>query len=110
MNDVCNSPKSHCSRRQKAKPAARDYDLSDGAGLLLCVTTAGKKIWRLRYQRPGSTSRTRISLGCYPAMSLAEARAVHDEYLDMLAHGRDPQKPAHEKAQLAQRAEMMAWW
>lgn len=68
----------------KAKSADKDYDLPDGHGLTLSVRTTGKKIWRFRYQRPGSSARTNITLGYYPVLSLAAARTLHDEYLDLL--------------------------
>lgn len=70
---------------QKAKPADKDYDLRDGHVLTLSVRTTGKKIWRFRYQRPDSTARTNVTLGYFPAISLAAARTLHDEYLDLLA-------------------------
>ncbi|MGG5964607.1 integrase domain-containing protein [Salmonella enterica] len=77
---------------EKAKPADKDYHLPDGQGLTLSVRTTGKKIWRFRYQRPGSTARTNITLGHYPGMTLAKARTLHDEYLTLLARGIDPGK------------------
>ncbi len=61
------------SEVQKAKPADKDYELFDGQGLTLFVRTNGKKIWRFRYRRPGSATRTTITLGHYPVMSLASA-------------------------------------
>nr|VUD24865.1 integrase family protein [Salmonella sp. NCTC 7297] len=69
------------SEVQKAKPAEKDYELFDGQGLTLFVRSSGKKIWRFRYKRPGSDARTTITLGYYPAMSLASARALHAEQL-----------------------------
>lgn len=63
---------------QKAKPADKDYDMPDGHGLTLAVRTTGKKIQRFRYQRPASTARTNITLGYFPAMTLAAARTIHD--------------------------------
>ncbi|HIA1793249.1 TPA: integrase arm-type DNA-binding domain-containing protein, partial [Salmonella enterica] len=47
----------------KAKPREKDFTLHDGDGLFLLVKTTGKKLWRFRYQRPGSSSRTNLSLG-----------------------------------------------
>lgn len=55
------------SEVQKAKPAEKDYELFDGQGLTLFVRTSGKKIWRFRYKRPGSASRTTINCGAVPA-------------------------------------------
>ncbi|EBZ5775278.1 integrase [Salmonella enterica subsp. enterica] len=87
------------SEVQKAKPAEKDYELFDGQGLTLMVKTTGKKIWRFRYKRPGSTSRTTITLGYFPAMSLASARTVHAEHLALLVKGVDPQKLEQEEAE-----------
>ncbi|MDT4307832.1 integrase domain-containing protein [Klebsiella aerogenes] len=92
------------SEVQKAKPAEKDYELFDGQGLSLMVKTTGKKIWRFRYKRPGSISRTTISLGYYPAMSLASARTIHAEHLALLIKGLDPKKLEQEDAEREKRA------
>ncbi|HCT3090294.1 TPA: tyrosine-type recombinase/integrase [Salmonella enterica subsp. diarizonae serovar 61:l,v:z35] len=87
---------------QKAKLADKDYEIPDGNGLTLSVRKSGKKIWRFRYQRPGSSARTNITLGYYPALTLAAARTLHDEYLDLLALGIDPKKREKELAEQEQ--------
>ena len=92
------TPPLSASEVQKAKPAAKDYELFDGQGLTLFVRTTGKKIWRFRYKRPGSTTRTTITLGYYPVMSLASARTLHAEKLALLIQGVDPGKQAREAA------------
>ncbi|HAV1831949.1 TPA: tyrosine-type recombinase/integrase [Enterobacter hormaechei subsp. steigerwaltii] len=89
---------------QKAKPTDKDYDLPDGQGLSLSVRASGNKIWRFRYQRPGSRSRTNITLGFYPGMTLAAARTVHDDYLTLLVQGIDPQKQVLDEIEREQRA------
>jgi integrase len=76
----------------KAKPREKDFTLHDGDGLFLLVKTSGKKLWRFRYQRPSSTSRTNLSLGAYPALTLAAARQIRDQYLSLLVQGIDPQQ------------------
>jgi len=76
----------------KAKPREKDFTLHDGDGLFLLVKTSGKKLWRFRYQRPGSYSRTNLSLGSYPALTLAAARQIRDQHLTTLAQGMDPQQ------------------
>ncbi|EIX9388574.1 tyrosine-type recombinase/integrase [Klebsiella pneumoniae] len=75
----------------KAKPREKDFTLHDGDGLFLLVKTSGKKLWRFRYQRPVSSSRTNLSLGSYPALTLAAARQIRDQHLATLAQGMDPQ-------------------
>ncbi|XQK52978.1 integrase arm-type DNA-binding domain-containing protein [Escherichia coli] len=47
-------------------------------------------MWRFRYKRPGSTTRTTITLGYYPVMSLASARTLHAEKLALLVQGLIP--------------------
>ncbi|WP_276725889.1 integrase domain-containing protein [Pantoea septica] len=80
----------------KAKPQDKDFTLHDGDGLFLLIKTSGKKLWRFRYQRPASSSRTNLSLGSYPALTLAAARQMRDQYLSLLAQGIDPQKQQEE--------------
>ncbi|MFV8757848.1 integrase domain-containing protein, partial [Yersinia enterocolitica] len=65
----------------------------------------GKKIWRFRYQLPNSSKRTMVSLGAYPALSLADAREARTEKLAMLVRGTDPQARAGEEAEKLQIAE-----
>ncbi|HAF2131234.1 TPA: tyrosine-type recombinase/integrase [Salmonella enterica] len=89
---------------QKAKPAEKDYELFDGQGLTLFIRTSGKKIWRFRYKRPGSVTRTTITLGYYPAMSLASARILHAERLALLVKGIDPKKQEKEEAERERKA------
>jgi len=86
----------------KAKPQEKDFTLHDGDGLFLLVKTSGKKLWRFRYQRPNSSSRTNLSLGSYPALTLAVARQMRDQYLSMLAQGIDPQKQQEEVSEQRQ--------
>lgn len=86
----------------KTKPQEKDFTLHDGDGLFMLVKTSGKKLWRFRYQRPESSSRTNLSLGSYPALTLAVARQMRDQYLSMLAQGIDPQKQQEEVSEQRQ--------
>ncbi|WHU85146.1 integrase domain-containing protein [Pantoea agglomerans pv. betae] len=86
----------------KAKPQEKDFTLHDGDGLFLLVKTSGKKLWRFRYQRPDSSSRTNLSLGSYPALTLAVARQMRDKYLSLLAQRIDPQKQQEEVSEQRQ--------
>ncbi|WP_281079513.1 integrase domain-containing protein [Klebsiella quasivariicola] len=76
----------------KAKPREKDFTLHNGDGLFLLIKTTGKKLWRFRYQRPNSGNRTNLSLGSYPALTLATARQIRDQHLTTLAQGMDPQQ------------------
>lgn len=75
----------------KAKPKEKDYSLTDGYGLFLLVLATGVKSWKLNYYRPISNKRTKISIGTYPEITLAQARTIRDEYRALLAKGIDPQ-------------------
>jgi len=86
----------------KAKPQEKDFTLHDGDGLFLLIKTSGKKLWRFRYQRPNSISRTNLSLGSYPALTLAVARQMRDHYLSLLSQGIDPQKQQEEVSEQRQ--------
>ena len=86
----------------KAKPQEKDFTLHDGDGLFLLIKTSGKKLWRFRYQRPASSNRTNLSLGSYPALTLAVARQMRDQYLSLLAQGIDPQKQQEEVSEQRQ--------
>ena len=61
---------------------------SDGGGLHLFITKAGRKSWVLRITVDGR--RRDIGLGGYPSVSLARAREKATEYRDLIAEGRDP--------------------
>lgn len=86
----------------KAKPREKDFTLHDGDGLFLLVKTTGKKLWRFRYQRPNSGSRTNLSLGSYPALTLAAARHIRDQHLTTLAQGMDPQQQQEQASEQRQ--------
>jgi len=75
-----------------AKPADKDYKLTDGAGLYLLVRPNGRKLWRLNYSYLGR-QRT-LAFGGWPEVSLADARDRRDDAKRLIASGRDP---AHEQ-------------
>ena len=60
---------------KNAKPKEKEYTLSDGEGLLLLILPSGSKSWRFNYARPLTGKRTKMALGGYPELSLADARA-----------------------------------
>ena len=59
---------------RKAKPKDQAYFLSDGNGLVLWVSPAGLKSWRMRYRLVDGSRPAPATIGHYPEMSLAEAR------------------------------------
>ncbi|UHL65574.1 tyrosine-type recombinase/integrase [Paralcaligenes sp. KSB-10] len=74
--------------RQKARPQASAFKLTDGGGLFLYVTPAGSRLWRWKY-RHGGKERL-MSFGAYPDVSLAQARELHRQGRAVLATGIDP--------------------
>ena len=61
---------------------------SDGGGLYIQVTKTGSKLWRLKYRFGG---REKVfSLGVYPPISLAKARATRYKAKNQLANGNRP--------------------
>lgn len=62
--------------------------LSDGGGLSLLVQPSGAAWWRLRYWI--ASKENRLSLGTYPAVSLADARKRRDDARGLIAAGTDP--------------------
>ncbi len=68
-----------------AKPKEKAYKLADGAGLYLEVVPSGSRYWRMKYRFNGKEKR--MAFGVYPAVSLAQARALRDEAKKKLAEG-----------------------
>lgn len=71
-----------------AKPKERPYKLFDGGGLHLFVKPNGSKLWRLTYSWLGKQKT--LSLGQWPDLGLADARAKREEARRLLATGIDP--------------------
>ncbi|HBT1975942.1 tyrosine-type recombinase/integrase [Klebsiella quasipneumoniae] len=71
-----------------AKPREKAYKLADSAGLYLEVVPSGSRYWRMKYRFNGKEKR--MAFGVYPAVSLAQARAVRNEAKKKLAEGIDP--------------------
>jgi len=66
-----------------AMSSEKEYLLADGEGLFLRVRSSGKA-WVYRYKQAGR--QTKLSLGPYPAVSLATARAkARQESVNTLA-------------------------
>lgn len=80
---------------KNAKPSPRPYKLRDERGLFLEVPPKGNKRWRLRFTFQGKENM--LSLGTYPDVSLAQARARRDEARKLLAEGICPSKARKEQ-------------
>jgi hypothetical protein len=70
------------------QPGPKAYKKADGLGLCIEVLPNGSKLWRWKYRIHGAEER--LSMGRYPEISLADARAARDDARTRLAAGRDP--------------------
>lgn len=86
----------------KADPAKR-LEVPDPAlsGLYLIVQPSGGKSWAVRYRFAGQPKK--LTLGKWPIMGLAGARAAAAEAIEAVENGRDPS--AHKKATKAAKTE-----
>lgn len=71
-----------------AKPKNKLYKIADSGGLYLAISPAGARLWRLKYRLRGREKI--LSIGPYPAVSLALAREKREEAKILLAQGGDP--------------------
>ena len=85
---------------RKAAPTNRRQEITDGQvpGLVLLVQPTGAKSFAVRYSRAGRVMK--VTLGPYPALSLAEARRRALGIAASVANGADPaeEKKAARKA------------
>ncbi|EJC0899600.1 tyrosine-type recombinase/integrase [Salmonella enterica] len=70
------------------KPSDKPFKVSDSHGLYLLVKSGGSRHWYLKYRINGKE--TRIALGAYPTVSLAEARQQREGIRKMLALNINP--------------------
>lgn len=68
---------------RNAKPGEKDQTINDGQGLYLLIKPHGGKWWRFRYRYAGKPKL--LSLGTYPEVSLADARARREDARKLLA-------------------------
>lgn len=65
-----------------AKATGKAYKLSDGQQLYLHVSAAGGRSWRMNYQfgrnDAGNLVQKTLTIGTYPAITLAQAREARD--------------------------------
>lgn len=73
----------------KANERREEYRDTDAKGLILRVTPGGIKTWALIYSH--GRKKRRLTLGEFPAITLAKARELALEALSRIAQGHDPQ-------------------
>ena len=75
------------AKNAKPNPDGKSKKYTDGGGLYLLVSKKGK-YWRYNYKFMKRYKT--LALGVYPAVSLKEARILHDEARELLARNVDP--------------------
>ena len=100
---------------RKAKLAEKSYKITDERGLHLLVQPTGAKLFQVRYRIAGKEKTA--SLGRYPDVSLAEARARRDELRSLVAKGVDPVAAKRAQAEAREASSLhtfevvaRAWW
>lgn len=73
---------------KKERPGEKPKTLFDGGGLYLLVKPCGSKLWNFKFSYLGK--QRLMSFGCYPEVSLAEARDFRLEARKLLAQDIDP--------------------
>lgn len=88
-----NRPLTDALLRKMSPPEAGRIDLTDPGcrGLTFRLTSAGAASWSYRYKDRITGKVARVTLGSYPAITLANARKLADVYRVRVAAGERPQ-------------------
>lgn len=79
------------TKLRNLKPGDKAYQEADEGGLFVEVLPGGAKVWRMRYRIGGRGSKQeKVTLGDYPAYSLAEARTWRDDCKALAGRGLSP--------------------
>ena len=85
------------ARIRNLKPKKKPYKTSDFDGLYILTNPNGSKLWRFKYRLSGKERL--LTIGSYPATSLAQARTVRDDAREQVALGNDPNDAKRSDAQ-----------
>lgn len=80
------------TKLRSLKPKDAVFRIADSNGLCIEVRPTGSKIWRYRYRYASKANM--LTLGEYPAVTLAEARSERDKARALLKGGADPSQVA----------------
>jgi integrase len=84
---------------ENLKPETARREIPDGRGLYLVVQPSGVKSWAVRYRSGGKPRK--LTLGTFPAISLAQARSQAAIALETVAKGADPAVEKRNTAKIA---------
>lgn len=76
------------TKLRSLKPQGKVFRLADANGLCIEVRPSGARIWRYRYRFAGKANM--LTIGEYPAVTLAEARTERDKARALVKKGADP--------------------
>ena len=75
---------------QKLTPRKKQFKVSDGQSLFICVHPNGSKYWRYKYHWHGKEKC--LAFGVYPEISLEEARELRQQARKLKREGTDPRE------------------
>jgi integrase len=89
---------------RNTKPGEKPIKLTDGGGLYLEVRPTGAKLWRYRYRIAGKENV--FAVGEYPALGLANARAIRSSARELVKQGIHPahNRQSEKAAQVSENA------
>ncbi len=76
------------SKIRNLKPSIKPFKVSDSHGLYLLVNPGGSRLWYLKYRI--NKKESRLGLGAYPDVSLADARQQRDGIRKLLVQNINP--------------------
>lgn len=79
------------------KPQNKVFLINDSDKLFIQIKPTGKKYFIIEYKSPLTKKIRRMTLGEYPFLTLAKARALRNEHLRAIQEGLDPLEKRHEK-------------
>ena len=89
-----------------AKPKAKPYKILDGKGLYLCISPAGGKAWRYRYELPIGKAKT-FTIGTFPEIGLEDARKERVALREMVKVKIDPVQARRAERQAREAAKVL---
>ena len=97
------------------KPQAKAFEVADTSspGLRIRINPTGKKTWFYRHKDPATGKMAKLTIGSFPAMSLADARAQWSELKNIRDRGLSPKsyrqhEVRQQQAEIDQSAEKSA--
>ncbi|PNH91285.1 phage integrase central domain-containing protein [Vibrio diazotrophicus] len=80
-----------------AELRAQEYLINIGDGLYLRIRPNGTKSWLFIYSAPHTKKRTKISIGVFPSIKLANAKQIAAKFRQNIMDGTDPKQASIEE-------------